>query len=85
MCHEELSAAPAVSLITDGWTSRATEGYLTAMAHYITPWWEMERPVLQTWPVNEQYTACIWQVVSEWIIYCIFENIRVSSLTMEYN
>lgn len=51
---QELSTAPAVALTTDGWTSRATERYLTVTAHYITPEWEMKSPSLQTRLIYEQ-------------------------------
>ncbi len=40
-----------ISVTTDGWTSRATESYVTITmitAHYITPAWEIKNPVLQT-------------------------------------
>lgn len=43
-----VSAAPAVALTSDGWTSRATQSYLTVTAHYITVDWEMKSNVLQT-------------------------------------
>ena len=43
---EELSNTAYVALTTDGWTSRATESYLTVTAHYITSEWEIKSSVL---------------------------------------
>lgn len=47
----ELSIAPTVTLNTKGGTSRGTESYFTATAHYISPEWEIKCPVLQTCPL----------------------------------
>ncbi|KAI4824950.1 hypothetical protein KUCAC02_020661 [Chaenocephalus aceratus] len=55
--EHELSAASAVALTTDGWTSRATESDLTVTAHFINSEWEMQNPVLLTRPVYEQHTS----------------------------
>ena len=43
-----LSSASAVALTTDMWTSRATEGYLTATVHFISDEWKMCSFVLET-------------------------------------
>lgn len=32
----DLSNASSIAITTDGWTSRATESYVTVTAHYIT-------------------------------------------------
>lgn len=37
-----LSNAELVALTTDGWTSRATESYITVTAHYVNKDWEIE-------------------------------------------
>ncbi|KAI4791001.1 hypothetical protein KUCAC02_034269, partial [Chaenocephalus aceratus] len=65
--------ASSIALTTDGWTSRATESYLTVTAHYITPDcnWNMQSHVLQTRPLYEQHTSTnlaevLKEVVSEW-------------------
>ncbi|KAG2456396.1 ZBED4 protein, partial [Polypterus senegalus] len=42
----KLSQASSVALTTDGWTSRATESYVTVTVHYITAEWETRSPVL---------------------------------------
>lgn len=65
----ELSNASALSLTTDGWTSRATESYLTVTVHYITTQWEMK--ILQTRPIYEQHTSAnlaehLMEAVQEW-------------------
>ncbi|KAJ8353394.1 hypothetical protein SKAU_G00209610 [Synaphobranchus kaupii] len=71
MIKHELSAAPTVALTTDGWTSRATESYLTVTAHFINSEWEMKNPVLQMHPVYEQHTSThlaeeLQEAVAEW-------------------
>ena len=53
----ELKAASMVSLTTDGWTSRATESYVTITAHFIDSSWHMRNYVLQTRPLFETHTA----------------------------
>ena len=53
----ELKAASMVSLTTDGWTSRATESYITITAHFIDSSWHMRNYVLQTRPLFETHTA----------------------------
>lgn len=52
---QELSAALAVTLRTDGWTSRGTESYFTLTAQCISPEWVIKRPVLQTCLVCEPH------------------------------
>lgn len=52
----ELSQASSVALTTDGWTSRATESYVTVTAHHTTEEWEMRSPVLQTRPLSHTGT-----------------------------
>jgi hypothetical protein len=37
----ELSKALGISLTTDGWTSKATESYITTTAHYVTDNWTL--------------------------------------------
>ena len=44
---KELSEAAYVALTTDGWTSRATESFLTVTVHHITSEWELKSSVLQ--------------------------------------
>lgn len=51
-----MAKATAVALTTDGWTSRATQSYLTVTAHYITDEWELNSHVLQTSPL-ESHTS----------------------------
>lgn len=67
----DLSKASAIALTTDGWTSRATESYLTLTSHYITPEWNIQSHVLQTRPIYEQHTSThlaeeLKEAVSEW-------------------
>lgn len=66
-----MSDTAHVALTTDGWTSRATESFLTVTAHYITSEWEMRSCVLQTRPIYESHTSehlseVLTDVVAEW-------------------
>ena len=49
--------ACAVSLMTDGWSSRATMSYTTVTAHFITDKWTLEERVLETLHTPESHTA----------------------------
>ncbi|XP_042070641.1 E3 SUMO-protein ligase ZBED1 [Haplochromis burtoni] len=60
-----VSAAPAVALTSDGWTSRATQSYLTVTAHYIDPEWQMKNCVLQTRLVESHATDDLAKGLSE--------------------
>ena len=53
----EISAATAVSLTTDGWTSRATQSYVTTTAHFIDANWEMKNYVLETVEAEGAHTG----------------------------
>ena len=57
-----------VSLTTDGWTSLATDAYVTVTAHWISDDWNMYNKVLQTAELKETHTAahvgaCIQRVL----------------------
>lgn len=52
-----INGADSIALTTDGWTSRATESYVTIMAHIMAPNWEMTSFVLQTRPLYESHTG----------------------------
>ncbi len=43
--------------ITDGWTSRTCQSYITVTAHVITTEWEMKSFMLQTRPLFESHTG----------------------------
>ncbi|CAI5689139.1 unnamed protein product [Oreochromis niloticus] len=60
-----VSAAAAVALTSDGWTSRATPSYLTVTAHYIDPEWQMKNCVLQTRLVESHATDDLAKGLSE--------------------
>ncbi|KAK0141840.1 Zinc finger BED domain-containing protein 1 [Merluccius polli] len=81
---DELSKASSVALTTDGWTSRATESYVTVTAHYITAEWEMKSPVLQTRPIYESHTGTnlaqvLTGAVAEWKLERPKNNIPVTT------
>lgn len=52
-----LSAAQRVALTCDGWTSRATQSYVTITSHYISDDWEMVTHILQTRVMHESHTG----------------------------
>lgn len=55
--QNELSQAIRVATTTDGWTSRATESYITITSHHISPDWQLKNFVLQTRPIYEGHTG----------------------------
>ncbi|KAL0202013.1 hypothetical protein M9458_000031 [Cirrhinus mrigala] len=69
---EDLSNAKFIALTTDGWTSRATQSFMTITAHYITDNWVIKNPVLQTRAVYESHTSDLSEIlqaaVAEWKI-----------------
>ncbi|RXN19656.1 zinc finger BED domain-containing 1-like protein [Labeo rohita] len=52
-----LSSAPQVALTCDGWTSRATEAFVTITCHYVDEEWELMSHVLQTRAMHETHTG----------------------------
>lgn len=72
--EEELRSTEAPSQSPrDGWTSPATDSYLTITAHYITDHWQIANPFLQTRPVFESHTSehlseILTQAMSDWKI-----------------
>ncbi|XP_051998856.1 E3 SUMO-protein ligase ZBED1-like [Xyrauchen texanus] len=70
---EDLSNAKFIALTTDGWTSRATQSFITITTHYITDNWVIANPVLQTRAVYESHTSdhlseILQGAVAEWKI-----------------
>nr|XP_055035499.1 E3 SUMO-protein ligase ZBED1-like [Misgurnus anguillicaudatus] len=68
---QSLKQAESISLTTDGWTSRATQSYVTITAHAMTSEWEIKSFVLQTRALFESHTGhnigeVIKSAVSEW-------------------
>ena len=66
-----LSSARVVALTTDGWTSRATESYVTVTSAHITPDWKLKTFVLQTRAMPESHTGVniagiIREATAEW-------------------
>ena len=53
----DIDLAQHVSFTTDGWTSGATQSYITVTAHYINDQWEMKSATLQTRPLFESHTV----------------------------
>uniref|UniRef100_A0A8C2FJ66 HAT C-terminal dimerisation domain-containing protein n=1 Tax=Cyprinus carpio TaxID=7962 RepID=A0A8C2FJ66_CYPCA len=52
-----LESAERVGLTCDGWTSRATESYITVTVHFINEDWEIKSYVLQTRAMHETHTG----------------------------
>lgn len=68
---EVLRGADTVSITTDGWTSRATQSYISITAHVINAEWELAGFVLQTRPLLESHTGAniaevLKEAVAEW-------------------
>ena len=49
--------ASSIALMTDNWTSSATEAYITVSAHYILTQWKMISCVLETPAIPERHTG----------------------------
>ncbi len=82
--EKELSDTAHVALTTDGWTSRATESFLTVTAHCITSEWEMRSCVLQTRPIYESHTSehlseMLTDAVAEWKLERVNSIITVTT------
>ena len=79
---QTLKEADSLALTTDGWTSRATQGYITITAHVITGEWKMASFVLQTRPLFESHTGrniaeVLKLAVVEWELERANHNIAV--------
>lgn len=55
--QDQLKKAFSVSITTDGWTSRATQSYITVTGHFIDPDWVMRSYVLQTRILEASHTG----------------------------
>nr|XP_010769264.1 PREDICTED: uncharacterized protein LOC104945316 [Notothenia coriiceps] len=70
---DSLSNAQRVAITVDGWTSCATDSYVTVTAHYIDDEWVLQNHVLQTRVFNEAHTGnnlamLLQEVCREWKI-----------------
>lgn len=68
---ESLNGAQRVALTVDGWTSCATDSYITVTVHYVDEDWVMQSHVLQTRVFNEAHTgsnlaALLREVCRDW-------------------
>ncbi|XP_071088069.1 E3 SUMO-protein ligase ZBED1-like [Haliotis cracherodii] len=80
---KRIEGASSVAITTDGWTSRATESYVTITAHFVSEEWQMENPVLQTRPLHESHTGTnlanvLTSALTEWKIDR-FGNVAIST------
>ena len=54
---EDIHAAKFCALTTDGWTSRAQDGYITTTAHYLDNNWTLHTRVLDTTVLQEAHNG----------------------------
>lgn len=54
---KSLQRAQRVALTVDGWTSCATDSYITVTVHYVDNEWDLQSHVLQTRVFNESHTG----------------------------
>ncbi|KAK7176491.1 hypothetical protein R3I93_000658 [Phoxinus phoxinus] len=62
-----------IALTTDGWTSLATEAYVTVTAHFIDDDWELKDVILKTAEAQKSHTAenvteCISNILGEYSV-----------------
>ena len=62
---DSMSRAQRVSITVDGWTSRATDSYITVTAHYVNDEWDLQSHVLQTRVFNESHTGANLALVTD--------------------
>uniref|UniRef100_A0A8W8JNA5 DUF659 domain-containing protein n=1 Tax=Magallana gigas TaxID=29159 RepID=A0A8W8JNA5_MAGGI len=55
--QRSLMQAEQIAITTDGWTSRATESYLTVTSTHINKNWDLESYILQTRTMPENHTG----------------------------
>ncbi|XP_050950428.1 E3 SUMO-protein ligase ZBED1 [Labeo rohita] len=77
--EQSLKQAECISITTDGWTSQATQSYVTITAHAMTSEWEIKTFVLQTRVLFESHTGhnigeVLKSAVSEWELDMIYNN-----------
>ena len=68
---KDISSASSIALTTDGWTSRATESYITVTVHFIDEAWKLKNYVLVTRPMHESHTgenigSFLKETLAEW-------------------
>ncbi|XP_039593991.1 E3 SUMO-protein ligase ZBED1-like [Polypterus senegalus] len=76
---QSIKQAECISITTDGWTSRATQSYVTITARAMTSEWEIKTFVLQTRVLFESHTGhnigeVLKSAVSEWELDMIYNN-----------
>ena len=68
---ELLKSTERVALTCDGWTSRATDSYVTITSHFISNEWALVSNVLQTRALHESHTGSnianlLKEAMNEW-------------------
>jgi hypothetical protein len=68
-----LTAAEAICLTTDSWTSMCTQNYIAVTAHFVSADWHLESCLLECFQYGERHTADnlrdeLMRVVNDWEI-----------------
>ncbi|XP_063068811.1 E3 SUMO-protein ligase ZBED1-like [Engraulis encrasicolus] len=76
----EILHGQKIALTTDGWSSLATEAYVTVTAHFITTDWELRSVVLDTAELQASHTAanvaaCIGTIIQNFDIRDTYDMI----------
>uniref|UniRef100_A0A8C9Z4Z2 BED-type domain-containing protein n=1 Tax=Sander lucioperca TaxID=283035 RepID=A0A8C9Z4Z2_SANLU len=71
----QMISGKKIALTTDGWTSLATEAYVTVTAHFIDNDWELKDVILKMAEVQKSHTAenvaeCISNTLGEYNVSC---------------
>ena len=89
LVEKMMSESTAVSLTSDIWSSRRSQGYLTITAHFITPNWELKSCVLSTERIlgahtGENIAECIKVVMTQWnIVNKVFAMVSDNAANMK--
>ena len=83
--EQELKDDQHLGLTTDMWTSRTNGGYISLMAHYITPTFQMMHRNLQSCPFPGKHTAIniaelLGRITDKW---CIDKGSKVIAVTTD--
>ena len=83
---QDIAKATSLSITTDGWTSRATEGFITITTHFMRSDWTIANYVLQTRPLHLSHTGInigevLKEAINEWklkrphgMLACVTDN-----------
>ena len=86
--------SPRVSLTTDIWFSRATEGYITVTVHWISDDWKLQNKVLFTSEISERHTgvniaerlsqgSVQWGIPKKHVVVVVYDNLSNMTCALE--